>query len=159
MLKNNDVARFVTSLLPIALKRRAASPVLIAFNAATLHDFIKRSKSLNEGTVAYLVPALLEPLQQKPKKLNKDAVIGSYILLASLSQKCQISPAALKIVVNSMSICAHVVRADHYTSALIAVCQGQATLDEFSGSTLKAMLTLPYVILFMPVNSLLIRSQ
>ncbi len=80
MLKNTDLARFVTALLPIALKKGVVHPVLIAFNAATLHDFIKRSKSLNEGTVAYLVPALLEPLQQKPRKLSKDVVIGSYIL-------------------------------------------------------------------------------
>ncbi|KJA17838.1 hypothetical protein HYPSUDRAFT_191636 [Hypholoma sublateritium FD-334 SS-4] len=143
MLKNTDLARFVTSLLPTSLKKGVANPVLIAFNAATLHDFIKRSKSLTEGTVAYLVPALLDPLQQKAKKLSKDAVIGSYILLASLSQKCQMSPAALKISVNSMTVCAHVVRGEQYISALIAVCQPQPILDEFSGSTLKALLKLP----------------
>ena len=148
MLKNTDVARFVTSLLPIALKKGVAHPVLIAFNAATLHDFIKRSKSLNEGTVAYLVPALLEPLQQKPKKLSKDVVIGSYILLASLSQKCQMSPAALKITVNSMTVCAHVVRGEQYISALIAVSEPQSVLDEFSDSTLKALLKLPYAIVY-----------
>lgn len=148
MLKNTDVARFVTLLLPLALKKGVANPVLIAFNAATLHDFIKRSKSLAEGTVAYLVPALLEPLQQKAKKLSKDAVIGSYILLASLSQKCQMSPAALKIAVNSMTVCAHVVRGEQYISALTAVCQPQPVLDEFSGSTLKALLKLPYVIIY-----------
>ncbi|KJA24974.1 hypothetical protein HYPSUDRAFT_200217 [Hypholoma sublateritium FD-334 SS-4] len=52
MLKNTDVARFVALLLPIALKKGVTNPVLTAFNAATLHDFIKRSKSLTEGTVA-----------------------------------------------------------------------------------------------------------
>jgi U3 small nucleolar RNA-associated protein 10 len=76
MLKNQDLARFVVSLLPTAIKKGLTHHVLLAFNAATLHDFIKRSKTINEGTVAYLLPALLEPLQQKPKKLSKDAVVS-----------------------------------------------------------------------------------
>lgn len=76
MLKNQDLARFVVALLPTAIKKGLTHHVLLAFNAATLHDFIKRSKTINEGTVAYLLPALLEPLQQKPKKLSKDAVVS-----------------------------------------------------------------------------------
>lgn len=83
MLKNSDVARFVASLLPTAIKKGLGHRVLVTFNAATLHDFIKRSKSLNEGTVAYLLPSLLEPLQQKPKKLMKDAVVSFLCLLIS----------------------------------------------------------------------------
>jgi U3 small nucleolar RNA-associated protein 10 len=145
MLKNTDVARFVTSLLPFALKKGISHHTLIAFNAATLHDFIKRSKSLSEGTVAYLVPALLEPLQQKPKKLSKDAVLGSYILLASLSQKCELSPSALKVVINSMAVCAHLVRGDQFMNSMVAVCESQPALDEFSDKTVKILLQLPYV--------------
>lgn len=76
MLKNQDVARFVVSLLPTAIKKGLTHHVLLTFNAATVHDFIKRRKIINEGTVAYLLPALLEPLQQKPKKLSKDAVVS-----------------------------------------------------------------------------------
>jgi U3 small nucleolar RNA-associated protein 10 len=76
MLKNQDLARFVVSLLPTAIKKGLTHHVLLAFNAATLHDFIKRSKTINEGTIAYLLPALLEPLQQKPKKLSKDAAVS-----------------------------------------------------------------------------------
>ncbi len=45
-----------------------------------------------------------------------------------------------------MTICAHVVRGEQYVSALIAVCEPQSVLDEFSDSTLKALLKLPYVI-------------
>ena len=76
MPKNQDVTRFVVSLLPTAIKKGLIHHVLLAFNAATVHDFIKRSKTINEGNVAYLLPALLEPLQQKPKKLSKDAVVS-----------------------------------------------------------------------------------
>jgi len=73
MLRNPDIARFVASLLPIAMKDGYSHRVLVAFNAACLHDFLLRSSQLDEGTVAYLLPALLEPLQQVP--VNRDAVV------------------------------------------------------------------------------------
>ncbi|KAF9480276.1 hypothetical protein BDN70DRAFT_905831 [Pholiota conissans] len=143
MLKNTDVARFVASLLPISLKKGISHHTLIAFNAATLHDFIKRSKSLNEGTLAYILPALLAPLQQKPKKLSKDAVVGSYILLASLSQKCELSPSALNVVIDAMAVCAHTVRGDQFVNTIVAVCASQQALDAFSDNAFKILLDLP----------------
>ncbi|KAF8901036.1 armadillo-type protein [Gymnopilus junonius] len=143
MLKNTDLTRFVTSLLPVAIKKGLGHRVLLAFNAATLHEFIKRSKSLDEGTMAFLLPALLKPLQQKPKKLVKDAVLGSYILLASLSQKCDFAPAALRAIVAAMASSAHVARADQFMKSLIAVCEAQDELDEFTDGTLKALLRMP----------------
>lgn len=76
MLKNADVARFVVSLLPSSIHGSFSHRTLLAFNAAASHDFITRSKSLDEGTVAYLLPALLNPLQ--PNTLNppqKDAIV------------------------------------------------------------------------------------
>ena len=76
MLRNTDIARFVASLLPIATKGGYSHRVLVAFNAACLHDFLLRSSQLDEGTVAYLLPALLEPLQQVP--VNRDAVVRRY---------------------------------------------------------------------------------
>jgi hypothetical protein len=74
MLRNTDIARFVTSLLPSALKENRSHRVLLAFNAATLHEFISRSRSLNEGTMAYILPALLEPLERK-SEAPRDAVV------------------------------------------------------------------------------------
>lgn len=76
MLRNSDVARFVASLLPSAIKEGSVHRVQLAFNAATLHEFIKRSNSLDEGTLAYLIPALLEPLQQKAPTSTKDAIVS-----------------------------------------------------------------------------------
>jgi U3 small nucleolar RNA-associated protein 10 len=75
MLKDSDLARFVSSLLPTAIKKGVVHPTIIAFNAATLHDFIKRSKSIDEGTLAHILPALLEPLHQIQKNTVKDAVV------------------------------------------------------------------------------------
>ena len=142
MLKNDDVSRFVTSLLPTATKKGLNHRVLLAFNAATLHDFIKRSKSINEGTISYLLPALLEPLKPKSKILSQDLVLGSYILLASLSQKCQLSSDALKLIVGSMASCAHAVPADHFISSLVAVCQPQPEIEDFTSATFKHLVAL-----------------
>jgi U3 small nucleolar RNA-associated protein 10 len=85
MLKDSDLARFVTSLLPTAMKKGLVHRTIIAFNAATLHDFIKRSKSIDEGTLAHILPALLEPLHQPKKNTIKDAVVRClpYALLCS----------------------------------------------------------------------------
>src|SRR4030081_3796316 len=63
MIKNTDVARFISSLLPLSLKHNYIHRTLVAFNAACLDDFMSKSKSLDEGTVAYLLPAILQPLQ------------------------------------------------------------------------------------------------
>lgn len=75
MLRNTELARFVTSLLPRAIKNGFSHRVLLAFNAATLHEFITRSKVLDEGTIAYLLPALLEPLQQNLSIPSEDYVV------------------------------------------------------------------------------------
>ncbi|KAG6868786.1 hypothetical protein C0993_010713 [Termitomyces sp. T159_Od127] len=118
MLRNTDVSRFVTSLLPSALKEKRSHRVLLAFNAACLHDFISRSKALDEGTVAYLLPALLEPLQSTPP--IKDAILGSYVLLAALSHKCRIAPAALSAILDAMTTCAQNILAQQYINAILS---------------------------------------
>ncbi|GLB44223.1 putative U3 small nucleolar RNA-associated protein 10 [Lyophyllum shimeji] len=138
MLRNSDVSRFVTSLLPSALKEGRPHRVLLAFNAACLHDFISRSQALDEGTVAYLLPALLVPLQQD--LMVKDAILGSYVLLSALSQKCHISPAALSAVMGTMTTCAKQVDTKQYINALLAFCEPQDELECFSDRTIKAML-------------------
>ncbi|KAG6866337.1 hypothetical protein C0991_005804 [Blastosporella zonata] len=141
MLRNTDVSRFVTSLLPSALKDKRAHRVLLAFNAACLHDFISRSKAIDEGTIAYLLPSLLEPLQSKPP--TKNAILGSYVLLAVLSHKCRIAPAALSIILNAMTTCAEHVLPQQYINAILSVCEPQDELEGFSEVTLKAIICIP----------------
>ena len=160
MLRNAKLARFVTSLLPTAVKNEVSHRVLLTFNATTLHEFIIRSKELDEGTMAYLLPALLVPLQQMSSVLSQDSIvslqnsmpkkatsifiqIGSYILLVALSQKCQLSPSALKLIVNAMAACAHMVRGNQFISSLVAVCDSQNELERFSDTTSKAILRIP----------------
>jgi len=157
MLRNSDVTRFVVSLLPSALKENRSHRVLLVFNAATLHEFISRSKTLDEGTMACILPALLEPLEVKneasldaivrtllgPTSLKFSLQLGSFILLSALSLKCDLSASALKVIVGSMASCASAVETKQFLSATIAVCEPQSELQAFSGSTVKAILKLP----------------
>lgn len=55
---------------------------LLAFNAATVNEFIKRSKKLDEGTGVMLVSALLEPLQSQKgeEAISKDAIVSDIII-------------------------------------------------------------------------------
>jgi hypothetical protein len=102
MLKNTDVARFVVALLPNALKSDHVHRTLLAFNAASLHDFILRSKSLDEGTVAFLLPALLEPLQKRPS--GADAPRDSIVNLTHLFYICH-TENVVWISLEAMSSC------------------------------------------------------
>ena len=68
---NDDFSRFVGSLLPEAVKSTSATGIhraLVAFHAGTLLGFVKRScqkraGALEEGTLAWVLPVAIEPLQ------------------------------------------------------------------------------------------------
>ncbi len=72
--------------------------------------------------------------------------LGSYILLASLSQKCQLSPAALNVVVGSIVSSSYVVREDQLVYTLVAVCEPQDALKKFPDDVVKNILRIPYVL-------------
>ncbi|KAF8654764.1 hypothetical protein AX16_003419 [Volvariella volvacea WC 439] len=139
MASNSDVARFITSLLPNALSLGVVHRTLITFNAAVLHGFVSRSKNLDESTVAYLLPAILKPLTCDGVQ-TKSIVLGAYVLLAGLSQKCKLQIKALHVVINAMTSHAQTVSVYQYLTALVAVCQSQTLLDSFSDTTMEAML-------------------
>ena len=94
MQQNTDLTRFVISLLPSAIKRGSAHRTLVAFNAATLHDFIghigAQGKALDEGLVVQLVDALLMPLiaatktKGVPNTMSKDSIARSLALNPTL---------------------------------------------------------------------------
>jgi hypothetical protein len=77
MLANTDVARFVTALLPNAIKNGYAHRTLVAFNATNLHDYITRSIVLDQGLLAFLLPALLEPLHETSS--SKDCIVSAFL--------------------------------------------------------------------------------
>ncbi|KAH8833345.1 armadillo-type protein [Flagelloscypha sp. PMI_526] len=144
MLKNTDVTRFIINLLPDNLKKKSGPPphrTLLAFNLSCLHDFISRSKRLDEGTMVALLPALLEPMQNVDAP--RDALLGSYILLTVLSQKCDLSEVALKAIIAAMSSCAVRVTTRQFFSAAIAVASPQPLCSSaFSNTVVDNILSL-----------------
>ena len=71
--------------------------------------------------------------------------LGSYILLASLSQKCKISPAALQVVVAEVVSASHSVRTDQLVQTLVAVCGPQDVLEKWPNEVVKNILGVSYV--------------
>ncbi|KAF8192665.1 hypothetical protein K438DRAFT_2017867 [Mycena galopus ATCC 62051] len=144
MLKNSDATRFIVNLLPTAIKTNCSHHTLLAFNAATIHDYLTRTKTLDEGILAHLLPALLEPLQQR-SEVNKDAILGSYILLAALAQVCQLAPLALKTIINLMASSARRVATNQFFNAVVSVCEAQEPLDALTDGTGRSVLRLSNV--------------
>jgi U3 small nucleolar RNA-associated protein 10 len=66
--------------------------------------------------------------------------LGSYILFASLSQKCRFSPAALQVVMGEIISASHSVRTDQF----VAVCAPQDALEKLPSEVLKGILGVPY---------------
>lgn len=152
MKRNSEVARKITQLLPDALKGGdLVYRTLVAFNAATLHDFISTTKTFDEGTLAYLIPALLEPLQNATEK---EAILGSYILLSTLSHKANsLSPTAVKSLLVSIIGCAEAVQVTQTVNALVSVCEGQAGIgmgaqdeDGLPNASVKLFLKIPGIV-------------
>ncbi|KAF7297329.1 U3 small nucleolar RNA-associated protein 10 [Mycena indigotica] len=143
--ENSDARRFIIGLLPTAIKRNYVHHTLLAFNAATLHDYLVRGKSVDEGTLAHLLPALIEPLQNRTDAVGRDAILGSYILLSALSQTCKLQPQALRTIVHLMSNCARRVETKQFVNAVISVCDAQDQLDTFNETTCKNVLKLPNI--------------
>ncbi|KAM6493306.1 hypothetical protein JOM56_011440 [Amanita muscaria] len=146
MIKNTDVARFISSLLPSSLKHNHVHRTLVAFNAACLDDFINRSKSLDEGTVAYLLPAILQPLQTVDHEFAQESILGSYLLLARFSQKVRISSAAIKVIINAITDAAEHVSARQFLTAAIAILSPQEEQERFSRKASKRILEIPFII-------------
>ncbi|KAJ7701560.1 hypothetical protein B0H17DRAFT_1195339 [Mycena rosella] len=145
MLKNSDATRFVVNLLPTAIKGNCSHHTLLAFNAATIHDYLTRTKALDEGTLAHLLPAILEPLQNRSDAVVKDAILGSYILISALAQVCQLTPTALRTIINTMANCARRVATKQFVNAVVSVCEAQEQLDTFTDGTGKTVLRLPNI--------------
>lgn len=104
MTKNPDLARFVSQLLPNAIKNGGAGMhrALLVFHAGVLLDFIATSKELNEGTTALLLAASLDVLQAEPGEVQKantsllqEAVVRTHLssirscVLIQFSAACQ----------------------------------------------------------------------
>ncbi|KAA1474189.1 hypothetical protein DENSPDRAFT_781033 [Dentipellis sp. KUC8613] len=143
MLRSPDLSRFVAALLPNALKKGKgyAHHTLIAFHTGTLLDFIARSKTLDDAVLAFLLPAMLEPLQAEAPE--KEVILANYVLICALSQKCTFTSPALKTILGSMASCASRVVTKQFVHAAVAVLNPQEPLKKLSNSATEKILALP----------------
>ncbi|KIK65016.1 hypothetical protein GYMLUDRAFT_39424 [Collybiopsis luxurians FD-317 M1] len=157
MLRDGDFARLVVGLLGEALKgpkdgsfsKGKFFRTLVAFWAATMHDFVlaSGSKGLSEGTSALVFSAVLEPLSVIPKVKSKakkskkydgierDTIFTSYIVLATLSSQTprSLTSAALKVILTGITGAATPgagIGAQQLVKTLVVVCSAQDKLSE-----------------------------
>ncbi|KAF9807205.1 hypothetical protein IEO21_08320 [Rhodonia placenta] len=148
MLKDTDLARFVSGLLPNALKSAGAGAhkALVIFHTGVLLDFLAQNKDVDEGTTAFLLPAATEPLQLEPDDVGKiKSSLGSLLVIAALSQKCRITPKVLKAILSTVASCAQQVSAKQFVRTLLCICAPQDTLEKFPRSLVTAIMRLPAI--------------
>ncbi|OAX34660.1 hypothetical protein K503DRAFT_428951 [Rhizopogon vinicolor AM-OR11-026] len=150
MAANQAVARYIASLLPTAIRGSYSHRTLVAFNAATMHDYIATRPALDEGTLAFLLSALLAPFQTSHADAN--ATLGSYVLLSTLSHKVSLSSAAVAAIIGAMASSAAPkgkresrdnTTSEHFIKVAIAVCSPQEELGAFQASTGNLCLKMP----------------
>ncbi|KAH9054895.1 hypothetical protein EDB87DRAFT_1644309 [Lactarius vividus] len=144
MVRNVAVARFVASALPKAVKNRTAHRALVAFHTAALFEYLSRIKAPDDGVLAFLLPAMLEPLQQNAAQAGtKDVVLSSYVLLSALSQKVVLQRPAIKVILNAMASCSSKVAPQQFVNAALSVLSPQDQLDDLPGAFIQVVLGLP----------------
>ncbi|KAH9044915.1 hypothetical protein EDB83DRAFT_2406035 [Lactarius deliciosus] len=144
MVRNVAVARFVASALPKAVKDRTAHRALVAFHTAALFEYISRIKAPDDGVLAFLLPAMLEPLQQNAAHAGtKDVVLSSYVLLSALSQKVVLQGSAIKVILSAMASCSSKVAPQQFVNAGLSVLSPQDQLDDLPDAFVRVVLGLP----------------
>ncbi|KAI0692328.1 hypothetical protein BC835DRAFT_1416622 [Cytidiella melzeri] len=157
---NSDLARFVGSLLPSAVSAGSGAlhRTVIAFHAGVLLEFVKRSSQKSnssasgEGTLAWILPSVLEPLQECSRvdlKHTKQAlvvelVLSLYLLLSAISHTCSLSREALATILKTVTSCAWRVSTTQTLRTLGSICAAQASVaeDAVPKSVIKSILKL-----------------
>ncbi|PCH43122.1 hypothetical protein WOLCODRAFT_121527 [Wolfiporia cocos MD-104 SS10] len=152
MMKNTDLARFVSGLLPRILQEGGAGAhkTLVIFHTGVLLNYIARSKELDEGTMAHLLPAAMEPLQLgadveakiKPA-IIQESILGSLLILAAMSQKAFLTQKALKAVLTSVASRADRISAKQLVRSLLCILAPQDELEKLPRVLIASILSKP----------------
>ncbi|KAG8215319.1 hypothetical protein J3R82DRAFT_8910 [Butyriboletus roseoflavus] len=137
MVSDTDVARFIANLLPNAVKCSHLHRTLLAFHAATMHDYISTAPALDDGILAFIVPSLLTPLQSSQKDAN--VALGSFVLLCTLSQRVNLKPLALAAIISAMTAQVRGARGSgkgsvstaQFVKTAVVICSSQENVREF----------------------------
>ncbi|CDO68791.1 hypothetical protein BN946_scf184989.g57 [Trametes cinnabarina] len=154
MVKSLEFARFVTSILPAVLSHHSAGMhrALIAFHTGVLLEYIAASRTLDENTMAVLLPAVLEPLQTASKAETKtkpallqETILGSYLALAAISQKTNLTTKAVASILVAVTDCAARVSPKQLIRTLVSITAPQDQLERVPKSVIEAILAIPHV--------------
>ena len=137
---------------------------LVAFSAATMHDYISGAPKLDDGTLAFILPALLTPLQaarkdanvtvspisSTPFKTTLTAIqLSNYVLLCVLSQKVHLQSAAITAIIGTMATQVRKgqekggVSTAQFVKAAVAVCSPQDEISSFPSEVGQVCLDMP----------------
>ncbi|KAI6022898.1 hypothetical protein BKA83DRAFT_89928, partial [Pisolithus microcarpus] len=141
MVSGVEVARFIAELLPTAVGCSYSHHTLLAFNAATMHDYISSVPRLDDGMLAFILPALLTPTTDS---------LGSFVLLCVLSRKVNLKPAAIRAIIGTMASPGSAryrkrteCQRPNLSRPAVAVCSPQDELSEFPPSVGRACSKMP----------------
>lgn len=169
MLTKPDITRFVAGILPTVLKEHSTGVhrALIAFHTGTLLEFVAKCKTIDENVMTVLLPAAMEPLQSDSpikRALLQETIVsrrsfvltsvadtrwaqlGSFLVLAAISQKARLTPKAVKSILTAVVGCAERVSPKQLIRTLVGICAPQDQLEKLPSSVVKALLTIPYVL-------------
>ena len=133
---------------------------LIAFHVGMLMDFVKRMRDvcagpLDEGTLAWVLPAAAEPLQvcagleveSSKDSLVSEVILSSYLLLSAVAHTCPLSSKALSMILKTISSCAPRVSPKQFIRTLASICAAQepSLVSPLSKTVIKTVLRLPGV--------------
>ncbi|KZV82033.1 hypothetical protein EXIGLDRAFT_357306 [Exidia glandulosa HHB12029] len=139
MRKTSQVARFVASVLPEALKAQAVSDAVVSFNASVFLDFFSAADGgLKEETLAFLLPALVAPLSGGVKASN-NCLVGSLLLLAALAQKCRLAQDATRSIIKSIVKAKKAVSPAQLQATLVAVTGPLEQLTDLPKGVVEAL--------------------
>ncbi|KAJ8482003.1 hypothetical protein ONZ51_g5640 [Trametes cubensis] len=152
LLKSLEVVRFVSGILPQVLRDHGAGVhrALIAFHAGVLLEYVAKSQALDENAMAILLPAALEPLQvasnsevQVKPALLQESILGSYLILAAISQKTNITPSAIKSIMHAIVDCAERVSPKQLVRTLVSIVAPQDQLERLPKGVVKRVISIP----------------
>jgi U3 small nucleolar RNA-associated protein 10 len=86
MCRDLDLARFIASVLPTSLDTGTSHRSLVALYAGTLAEYINRLKHIDEGVLAFLLPACMRLIAASGEPESKDIVVFTHF--SSSSHKC-----------------------------------------------------------------------
>lgn len=142
MIKKTDLARFVVSLLPSALHDSSimVHRSLVAFSTGVAAEYITRHPKIDEGIVAFVLPACVAMVESSGFASAKDAALAGAILLASLSHRCQLTPAALESILASVTRARDVIGEMRAMQTVVSVLSPQERLVSLSSGITREII-------------------